>query len=236
MKNKNKILRIILIILALVPFFYWQEFYLHFYTYLTGTIINSIVINQWQVVLASIVVFSLFLIPLTYKKRAKWVDYSLGIAFFVSLFVEMYGIPLTVLFASKYLFVPGAKLPPNVFEFNLLGAGLAMDHAMVYATVLMVLGMLLIIIGWYSLYNQVKKSGAKFASTGIYRYSRNPQYLGFIILIIGWFIGWPTILTVIFSPILIFKYYRAGIIEEREMLEIYGEEYKKYQNKTPFLL
>ncbi len=36
-------------------------------------------------VIISIVVFSLFIIPLTYRKRAKWIDFGLVGAFFVSL-------------------------------------------------------------------------------------------------------------------------------------------------------
>ena len=35
-------------------------------------------------------------------------------AFFVSLFIEMFGIPLTILFASKFLFMPGTALPENI--------------------------------------------------------------------------------------------------------------------------
>ncbi|MDA3815311.1 MAG: methyltransferase [Patescibacteria group bacterium] len=215
--------------------FYLQKFYDHFYVYLTGTIINEVAVNAWPVVIASIVVFSLFLIPLNYRKKTKWIDYSLVGAFFVSLFVEMYGIPLTILFASKYFFKEGLVLPDNVIEFNLLGTGLGMDHAMVYGTILMLLGMILIVLGWSSLYRQVKRGGS-FASTGIYKISRNPQYVGFILLIIGWFFGWPTILTLIFAHIMIYKYWRAARSEEADMLELYGDKYLEYQSKTPFMI
>jgi Ca2+/Na+ antiporter len=85
--------RLILLVLFIIPLFYLQKFYDHFYVYLTGTIINEVAVNAWPVVIASIVVFSLFLIPLNYRKKTKWIDYSLVGAFFVSLFVEMYGIP-----------------------------------------------------------------------------------------------------------------------------------------------
>lgn len=236
--NKRKfftISRLIIIVLAITPLFYLQEFYHHFYVYLTGTIITGVVMNAWPVVLVSIVVFSLFLIPLTYRKKAKWIDYSLVGAFFVSLFVEMYGIPLTIFFASKFLFKEGVVLPDNVVEFNLLGTDLGMDHAMIYGTILMLLGMTLIILGWSSLYRQVKRGG-DFASSGIYRLSRNPQYVGFMLLILGWFFGWPTILTLVFTPILIYKYWRAAKSEENDMLKLGGDKYLEYQSKTPFLL
>ena len=53
---------------------------------------------------------------------------------------------------------------------------------------------------------------------------------------LGWFFGWPTILTVIFSPILVVKYIKAARSEEADMLQLYGEEYAVYMKDTPFLI
>lgn len=242
MKNEKNIriarltTRITLAALALLPIIYWQPFYDHFYAYLTGTIISRIITTQWHVALLSIVFFALFLIPLNYRRRAKWIDYGLAGAFFVSLFIEMYGIPLTILFASKYLFTPGVRLPDNVIEFNLFGVGMGMDLAMAYGAILMAVGMLLIAFGWWSLYRQMKTQPDAFARTGLYAISRHPQYLGFILLILGWFIGWPTILTIIFSPILIYKYVKAARSEEQDAIAVFGSSYEDYRQTTPFLV
>lgn len=226
--------RLLLIGLAAVPLLFRQPFFHHFQVYLTGTIINGIVKNAWHLVLISIVVFGLFLIPLTYRKRAKWVDYGLVGAFFVSLFIEMFGIPLTILFASKFLFVPDTVMPVHVITFDFMGVHLGMDHAMTYGLVVMVTGMTLIVAGWVSLYTQARLPG--FARKGIYRYSRHPQYLGFVLLVAGWFFGWPTILTVIFSPILVYKYIKAARSEEGDMLRLHGDAYADYRRSTPFLV
>ena len=229
-----RINRLVLVALAAVPFMFIKPFFHHFQVYLTGTVINGIVKEAWHLVLISIVVFGLFLVPLTYRKRAKWVDYGLVGAFFISLFIEMFGIPLTILFASKFLFVPGTAMPVNVVTFKFMGVYLGMDHAMTYGLVVMLIGMALIVVGWVSLYTQVRQPG--FASSGIYQYSRHPQYLGFVLLVLGWFFGWPTILTVIFSPILVVKYIKAARSEEADMLQLYGEEYAVYMKDTPFLI
>jgi protein-S-isoprenylcysteine O-methyltransferase Ste14 len=229
-----RINRLVLVALAAAPFLFLEPFFHHFQVYLTGTVINGIVKEAWHLVLISIVVFGLFLVPLTYRKRAKWIDYGLVGAFFISLFIEMFGIPLTILFASKFLFVPGTAMPVNVVTFDFMGVHLGMDHAMTYGLVVMLIGMALIVVGWVSLYTQVRQPG--FASKGIYQYSRHPQYLGFVLLVMGWFFGWPTILTVIFSPILVVKYIKAARSEEADMLQLYGEEYRDYMRETPFLI
>lgn len=222
------------VFLALAPFLFWQSFYDHFYAYLTGTIISNVITEEWHIVLLSILFFMLFMIPLSYRKRAKWIDYGLAAAFFVSLFVEMYGIPLTILFASRYLFKPGIELPANVVEFDLFGVGFGMDHAMAYGAVLMILGILFIAFGWWSLYRQAEKCA--FAKDGLYAVSRHPQYLGFILLILGWFFGWPTILTAIFSPILIYKYIKAAKSEEKDAEAVFGAAYAEYEKTTPFMI
>ena len=235
MKTTNLIPRIIIAIIVTIPFIFWHDFYTHFKAYLSGNIITHIVTHEWKVVIASIVLFMIFLIPLSFRRKANWMEYGLVGAFFVSLFIEMYGIPLTVLFASKYFMIPGAELPRNVVAFDFLGVGLAMDVAMLYGAILMLIGMVLITIAWITLYKNSKQNPDNFVQTGIYRYSRHPQYLGFILIIFGWFIGWPTILTVIFTPILIYKYVSVCRTEEKEMVKI-DPAYQSYVTKTPFMI
>ena len=96
---KNLLIRILLILLILIPIVFFQDFYKHFYVYLTGNIITNVITQQWHIVVLSILLFVAFLIPLSFKRKANWVEYGLVSAFFVSLFIEMYGIPLTILFS-----------------------------------------------------------------------------------------------------------------------------------------
>jgi protein-S-isoprenylcysteine O-methyltransferase Ste14 len=152
-------------------------------------------------------------------------------AFFISLFVEMYGIPLTILFASKHFFT-ATNLPKDIVEFDFLGVGFSMDVSMAYGAVLMVIGAFLVILGWITLYRNIKKG---FVTTGIYSFSRHPQYLGFILVNIGWIFGWPTIITLVFAPILIYKYISVCKKEELEVSKEFPR-YKDYKKTVPFFI
>jgi len=232
-RHKNFPLRLLFLLLAAVPLVYYKDFYRHFYAYLTGNILTDVIRQQWHVALLSILLFVAFLIPLSYRRKANWAEYGLAAAFFVSLFVEMYGIPLTILFASKYFYKPSVILPEYVVSFSLFGVNFGMDLAMTYAAVLMVAGGLLILLGWVTLYRNVKKGG--LVKEGIYSYSRHPQYVGFILIVLGWFIGWPTILTLVMAPVLIYKYVSVCRKEELEVARIFPQ-YEDYKKEVPFFI
>jgi len=114
----------------------------------------------------------------------------------------------------------------NLTKTNFKGADLSYS-------ILMIVGTFFITLGWVTLYRNIKKQS--FVTSGIYAYSRHPQYLGFIFIILGWFIGWPTILTVFFAPILVYKYIRLCRTEEKEISKK-SPEYRKYIGKVPFFI
>ncbi|MCX7668105.1 MAG: isoprenylcysteine carboxylmethyltransferase family protein [Atribacterota bacterium] len=68
---------------------------------------------------------------------------------------------------------------------------------------------------------------------GIYRFVRHPSYTGEILAFGGTaFVFWhiPSSIFVFFLPLLGFLY-RASL-EERKLLELFGEEYREYMSKT----
>ena len=225
-------LRALLVAAICVPIVFYDVFYEHFYAYLTGNVLDDIVRREWHIVVLSILLFLAFLIPLSFRRKVKWTEYGLVTAFFVSLFVEMYGIPFTILFAQKWFYQPDITYPATIIDYHLFGVYITMDLPMVYAAVLMTIGALLVIAGWVTLYFGVKKK--KLVTSGIYAFSRHPQYLGFIITIIGWLIGWPTMITMVLSPILIFKYIQVARNEEKEVSDLV--EYSSYKEKVPFFI
>jgi len=223
----------LILLILLPPIVFFRDFYKHFYVYLTGNIITNLITQQWHIVVLSILLFVAFLVPLSFRRKANWAERGLVTAFFISLFIEMYGIPLTILFASKYFITTNVNAPDHLIKFNFLGVCIGMTMAMSYGALLIIIGALLVIIGWITLYRNVKKKG--LVTNGIYRYSRHPQYLGFILVIIGWFIGWPTILTLVFTPILIYRYIRLCKTEEYEIQNKFPE-YKDYKTSVSLFI
>ena len=68
---------------------------------------------------------------------------------------------------------------------------------------------------------------------GMYRYSRNPMYLGLLLLIIAatiWFGTWFGIIISLFFIVLL--NILQIIPEEEALLQIFGEEYLEYKNKV----
>ncbi|MFB6100274.1 MAG: isoprenylcysteine carboxylmethyltransferase family protein [Candidatus Nanohalobium sp.] len=181
--------------------------------------------NAWLLVAGSVAFFLLFLIPLKFRRKADWRSAGIYTAFLISLFVEMYGLPLTVYLSSAFVSVPSsAQVPGVVFTF----AGFFVNLWMLIGLIVTFIGVAIVAVGWYSVYN-----ADGLARNGIYSYSRHPQYLGIILISVGWFIGWPTPLTALLLPGVIYEYYRLSKEEENEAEEEFGEDYRRYAESTP---
>jgi len=97
---------------------------------------------------------------------------------------------------------------------------------------LTVIGFVIMWKGWKLLH------GAKggLVTEGPYAYVRHPQYSGLFVIMIGMLIQWPTIITALMFPVLVFIYYRLARREEEEMIRTFGDEYKQYRGRVPMFL
>ncbi|MEW5249778.1 methyltransferase family protein [Microbulbifer sp. 2201CG32-9] len=76
-------------------------------------------------------------------------------------------------------------------------------------------------------------SSSSLVQTGIYRYSRNPMYLGFMLFLLGFSVFLQSVFAMFLLPVFI-AYMNSFQIkpEERALASIFGEEFIRYQRKV----
>jgi protein-S-isoprenylcysteine O-methyltransferase Ste14 len=193
----------------------------------------------WSLVAVNVGLFVFFLLSfLAPLKKREWRSMSVAIAFFVALFTEMYGFPLTIYILTGIL---GSKYPVlNPFSHAsghlwlvLFGGGPAMMAVIpLISNGLVIIGFAIMWKGWKGIHGE--KGG--LVTEGPYAYVRHPQYAGLFIVMIGMLIQWPTIITALMFPVLFYVYYRLAKREESEMLIQFGDEYRRYMGKMPMFI
>lgn len=69
-------------------------------------------------------------------------------------------------------------------------------------------------------------------TTGVYRYIRHPMYAGLLYLNWGIALKKPSVIILIFAVAVTIFLYITVIVEERENLKFFGEEYRQYRKHT----
>jgi protein-S-isoprenylcysteine O-methyltransferase Ste14 len=196
----------------------------------------------WTLVVINSAVFIIFAFSFFKPRTGRdWRSFGAFSAFIVALFTEMYGFPLTLYFLSGWLqsrypqidwfshdaghlpeMLMGWKANPHFGPFHLL------SFAFIGG------GFVLIANAWRVLY-QAQRRG-ELATTGPYAHVRHPQYIGFILIMFGFLLQWPTLLTLVMFPVLVWMYARLARSEEREAEAEFGETYRAYARRVPAFL
>ncbi len=192
--------------------------------------------GMWVVVAFNVGLFLFFTLSfLKPRGSQEWRGMGVVTAFFVALFAEMYGFPLTVYLLTGWLGDNYPALQPfshklgHLWVVVLGGSTLAWAMVMALSLVLLLMGYTLLSKGW----TQIHAARGGLVTDGIYAYARHPQYTGLMLVIIGFLVQWPTILTVLMAPILLFAYVHLARIEERRAEAEFGEAYDNYVRNTP---
>ncbi|EIF32169.1 putative protein-S-isoprenylcysteine methyltransferase [Burkholderia sp. Ch1-1] len=193
----------------------------------------------WLLAVINSAIFILFAFTF-FKPKTKrdWRSFGAFSAFLIALFTEMYGFPLTIYLFSGWLqshypqvnwlshdaghlleMMFGWKANPHFGPFHLL------------SFVFIGGGFWAISAGWQVLYAAQRRH--TLATTGVYAYVRHPQYDGFVLIMFGFLLQWPTLLTLVMFPVLVFMYVRLARAEERESMTEFGPVYRQYMDDVP---
>jgi len=196
----------------------------------------------WSLVVINSLVFIIFAFSFAKPRTGRdWRSFGAFSAFIVALFTEMYGFPLTIYLLSGWL---GSRFPGIDFLSHDAGHLLEMLFGWranphfgpfhILSSVFIFGGFILLARSWDVLYKAQREH--KLATTGPYAYVRHPQYVGFIAVMLGFLLQWPTLITLIMFPILVYMYTRLARREELDVIAEFGDEYVRYANGTPAFL
>ena len=192
--------------------------------------------GMWVIAAFNVGLFLFFFLSfLPPKGFAEWRNMGVVTAFLVALFSEMYGFPLTIYLLTGWLGEAYPVLQPFNHKFGHLwvvvfgGSNLAWALVMGISLVVMLAGYILLSRGW----RQVHGARGRMVTDGLYTYVRHPQYTGLFLVITGFLVQWPTLLTVLMAPVLVYAYVRLAFSEERRMLDQFGDQYREYRQRVP---
>ena len=193
----------------------------------------------WSLAVINSLVFIIFAFSFA-KPQSKrdWRSFGAFSAFLVALFTEMYGFPLTIYLLSGWL---TTRLPGVDWLAHDSGHLLEMVFGWkgnphwgpfhVASNMLIGLGFWLLAASWNVLFRAQRSH--RLATTGPYARVRHPQYAAFVVIMFGFLLQWPTLLTVVMFPILVYMYVRLARREEQEVEREFGAEYRRYAARTP---
>jgi protein-S-isoprenylcysteine O-methyltransferase Ste14 len=200
---------------------------------------DSSAYGLWSLAIINSAVFIIFAFSFAKPQSTRdWRSLGAFSAFVVALFTEMYGFPLTIYLFSGWL---QSKFPgTDIFSHEaghlwntLFGWEINphFDPLHILSNLIVIGGFFMLASAWRVLHAAQQQHD--LAVDGIYARLRHPQYVAFVLIMFGFLLQWPTLLTVIMFPILVYVYVRLARHEEQMALQEFGDRYREYMARTP---
>lgn len=196
----------------------------------------------WSLVFLNSAIFLIFAFSFFKPQTARdWRTFGAFGAFIVALFVEMYGFPLTIYLMSGWLQTQYPSLDLLSHNSGHLWSTLAGEKGDPHFGALHIASYVFLGFGFYLLSNAWRilyaaQRNSTLAVSGPYARIRHPQYVAFVLILLGFLLQWPTLLTLLMFPFLLFMYTRLSITEEAKMRKQFGAEFEAYAARTPRFL
>lgn len=190
--------------------------------------------GHWGWVLVMVLIASWFLYRFAAPRSwREWTGAGLVQAFIIALYAEMYGFPLTIYLLTGFL---GIDLPLTGYSGHLWATLLGYGSTgamleMLLGGVFIVVGLVLLVRGWVQVYRASLEG--RLATQGVYGLVRHPQYTGIMLAVFGQIVHWPTVITLLLFPAIIYAYVRLARREESALAERFGEAYLAYRQRLP---
>ncbi|WP_028571711.1 methyltransferase family protein [Desulfonatronum lacustre] len=193
-------------------------------------------VGTWGLALIVIVIVSWllyrYLAPQSWK---EWSSAGVIQAFIIAFYAEMYGFPLTIYFLARFFGLDLKLAEGGNLWAQLFGTPVAHIVAMLIGYAIVFSGAILVADGWRRVHQARKED--RLVTDGVYAKVRHPQYTGLFLIVFGeGIVHWPTIVSVIAFPVIVFAYTLLARKEEGWMVEKFGEEYRDYQRSVPMFI
>lgn len=112
------------------------------------------------------------------------------------------------------------------FTVSILGVGITLIGVSLF-----ILAMVFMKTSWRAGIDKSTKTS--LVTSGLYRFSRNPAFVGMDLMFIGTAITHLNLITVIVAILVVAGIHLQILQEEKHMKEVFKNEYNEYVNKTP---
>ena len=80
------------------------------------------------------------------------------------------------------------------------------------------------------------REGAPLRTGGVFRFTRNPIYVGLILATAGWVLWRARVELVVVWALLVVVLVVKAHVEQRALVAAFGDDYRRYADRTPLLL